>query len=150
MNKASRLFCPALITPKNAVVKQTEQLSRSQKLLTDLGLIKSGSNGTYQIMPMAQRSVDKFINLVQSNMQLAGGQKIALPVLTPTGLWKKTGRLEGDISEFYMVRDRSGKQFLMSPVNPRGGSNCYAGHHLTDFLSPAALEAVPNRSQVPG
>lgn len=32
MNKASRLFCPALITPKNAVVKQTEQLSLSQKV----------------------------------------------------------------------------------------------------------------------
>jgi len=136
MNKASRIFCPALITPKNAVVKQTEQLSRSQKvehfhgvtkevviefiqtfqLLTELGFVKSGSNGTYQIMPMAQRSVDKCIDLVQSNMQQAGGQKITLPILTPTGLWKKTGRLDGDISEFYMVRDRSGKQFLMSPV----------------------------------
>ncbi|XP_016991727.2 probable proline--tRNA ligase, mitochondrial isoform X1 [Drosophila rhopaloa] len=117
MNKASRLFCPALVTPKNAVVKQTEQLSRSQKLLTELGLVKSGSNGTYQIMPMAQRSVDKMIDLVQRNMLLAGGQKITLPILTPTNLWKKTGRLDGDISEFYMVRDRSGKQFLMSPTH---------------------------------
>jgi len=68
-------------------------------------------------MPVAQRSVDKLIDLVQRNMQQAGGQKITLPILTPTGLWKKTGRLEGDISEFYMVRDRSGKQFLMSPVS---------------------------------
>ncbi|XP_017023187.1 proline--tRNA ligase isoform X3 [Drosophila kikkawai] len=150
MNKASRLFCPALITPKNAVVKQTEQLSRSQKLLTELGLVKSGSNGTYQIMPMAQRSVDKLIGLVQSNMGLAGGQKISLPILTSTQLWKKTGRLEGDISEFYMVRDRSGKQFLMSPVNPRGGSNCHAGQHIPHFLSPAAPETLPDWSQVQG
>ncbi|SPP87156.1 probable proline--tRNA ligase, mitochondrial isoform X1 [Drosophila guanche] len=117
MNKASRLFWPVLVTPKNAVVKQTEQLSRSQKLLTELGLVKSGSNGTYQIMPIAQRSVEKLIGLVDGNMQRAGGQKISLPILTPTGLWKKTGRLEGDISEFYMVRDRSGKQFLMSPTH---------------------------------
>ncbi|XP_070851695.1 probable proline--tRNA ligase, mitochondrial isoform X3 [Drosophila suzukii] len=150
MNKASRLFCPALITPKNAVVKQSEQLSRSQKLLTELGLVKSGSNGTYQIMPVAQRSVDKLIDLVQRNMQQAGGQKITLPILTPTGLWKKTGRLEGDISEFYMVRDRSGKQFLMSPVNPRGGRDSHAGHHFTHFLSPAAPEALPNWPQVQG
>lgn len=68
-------------------------------------------------MPIAQRALDKCINLVQRNMQEAGGQKISLPVLTPTQLWKKTGRLDGDISEFYMVRDRSGKQFLMSPVS---------------------------------
>ncbi|KAH8302877.1 hypothetical protein KR044_011566 [Drosophila immigrans] len=117
MNKASRLFWPTLVTPKNAVVKQTEQLSRSQKLLTELGLVKPGSNGTYQIMPIAQRAIDKCIKLVQSNMQAAGGQKISLPVLTPAQLWKKTGRLEGDISEFYMLRDRSGKQFLMSPTH---------------------------------
>ncbi|XP_060653605.1 probable proline--tRNA ligase, mitochondrial [Drosophila nasuta] len=117
MNKASRLFWPTLVTPKNAVVKQTEQLSRSQKLLTELGLVKPGSNGTYQIMPIAQRAIDKCIQLVQSNMQAAGGQKISLPVLTPAQLWKKTGRLEGDISEFYMLRDRSGKQFLMSPTH---------------------------------
>ncbi|KAH8405288.1 hypothetical protein KR222_001975 [Zaprionus bogoriensis] len=117
MNKASRLFVPALITPKNAVVKQAEQLSRSQKLLTDLGLVKSGSNGTYQIMPVAQRAIDKCIALVQANMQQAGGQKISLPILTPAQLWKKSGRLEGDISEFYMVHDRSGKQFLMSPTH---------------------------------
>lgn len=141
MNKASRLFWPTLVTPKNAIVKPTEQLSRSQKviiqiygllrkhqnmyvsmfffcqLLTDLGLVKPGSNGTYQIMPIAQRSIDKCINLVQRNMQEAGGQKISLPVLTPAQLWKKSGRLDGDISEFYMVRDRSGKQFLMSPVS---------------------------------
>lgn len=78
--------------------------------------MKSGSNGTYQIMPVAQRAIDKCISLVQQNMQQAGGQKISLPILTPAQLWKKTGRLEGDISEFYMVRDRSGKQFLMSPV----------------------------------
>lgn len=117
MNKASRLFWPTLITPKNAVVKQTEQLSRSQKLLTDLGLVKSGSNGTYQILPIAQRAIDKCINLVQRNMEEAGGQKISLPVLTPAQLWKKSGRLDGDISEFYMVRDRNGKEFLMSPTH---------------------------------
>ncbi|EDW78837.1 uncharacterized protein Dwil_GK12501 [Drosophila willistoni] len=117
MNRASKIFWPMLVKPKDAVIKQTEQLSRSQKLLTELGLIKSGSNGTYQIMPIAQRSLDKCINLVQQNMVEAGGQKITLPVLTSTALWKKSGRLEGDISEFYMVRDRSGKQFLMSPTH---------------------------------
>ncbi|XP_034136690.1 probable proline--tRNA ligase, mitochondrial isoform X3 [Drosophila guanche] len=150
MNKASRLFWPVLVTPKNAVVKQTEQLSRSQKLLTELGLVKSGSNGTYQIMPIAQRSVEKLIGLVDGNMQRAGGQKISLPILTPTGLWKKTGRLEGDISEFYMVRDRSGKQFLMSPVHPRGSGDCHGGHDGTHFLSPVAAAPLPNWTQVQG
>ncbi|XP_030372471.1 probable proline--tRNA ligase, mitochondrial [Scaptodrosophila lebanonensis] len=117
MNKASRIFWPVLVTPKNAIVKHTEQLSRSQKLLTEMGLVKPGSNGTFQIMPICQRVLDKCTELVQQNMQNAGGQKITLPILTPTQLWKKTGRLDGDISEFYMVRDRSGKQFLMSPTH---------------------------------
>jgi len=104
------------------------------QLLTDLGLVKPGSNGTYQLMPIAQRSIDKCISLVQRNMQEAGGQKISLPVLTPAQLWKKSGRLDGDISEFYMVRDRSGKQFLMSPVSEYVNCNHNSRINLVTFI----------------
>lgn len=88
----------------------------SPKLMTELGLIKPASNGTFQIMPIAQRSLDKLCHLVNEAMYEVGGQKCSLPVLTSTALWKKSGRLEGDITEFFMLRDRHGKEFLLSPV----------------------------------
>ncbi|XP_037933849.1 probable proline--tRNA ligase, mitochondrial [Teleopsis dalmanni] len=117
MNKTSKLFWPLIITPKNAVIKHVQGISRSQKLMTDLGLIRPANNGTFHIMPLAQRSLDKCIALVHKQMREIDGQHITLPVLTAAKLWQKTGRLDNDIDEFYMLRDRHGKQFLLSPTH---------------------------------
>lgn len=59
----------------------------------ELGLIKSSNNGTFQILPLAQRALDKCIALVNKQMVAIDGQKISLPVLTSSGLWKKTGKV---------------------------------------------------------
>lgn len=67
-------------------------------------------------MPLAQRVVDKCADLVRRQMRSVGAQQITLPVLTPSALWKKSGRLDGDITEFYLLKDRHGKQFILSPV----------------------------------
>ncbi|XP_058975690.1 probable proline--tRNA ligase, mitochondrial [Musca domestica] len=117
MQKVSRLYWPLLVTPKNAVTKPVDTVSKSQKLMTDLGLLKPATNGTFQIMPIAQRSLDKLCNLVNDAMFSVDGQKCSLPVLTSSSLWKKSGRLKGDITEFFMLRDRHDKSFLLSPTH---------------------------------
>ncbi|XP_013115163.1 probable proline--tRNA ligase, mitochondrial [Stomoxys calcitrans] len=117
MQKLSRLYWPVLVTPKNAVTKPVEALSKSQKLMTELGLLKPASNGTFQIMPIGQRSLDKLCHLVNEAMFRVEGQKMSLPILTSTTLWKKSGRLQGDITEFFMLRDRHDKSFLLSPTH---------------------------------
>lgn len=91
------------------------------QLLTELGLVRPAYNGTYQLMPLAQRVLDKCADLVRRQMRSVGAQQITLPVLTPSELWKRSGRLGGDITEFYLLNDRHGKQFLLSPVCER----CY-------------------------
>lgn len=87
--------------------------------MTELGLLKPATHGTFQIMPLAQRSLDKLIALVNEAMYRVDGQKISMPILTSSTLWQKSGRLKGDITEFFMLRDRHNKEFLLSPVNPR-------------------------------
>lgn len=133
MQRVSQLFWPVLIPPKNAS-KSVVGVSKSQKvylfrgvnvagnilatfqLLTELGLVKSATNGTFQVMPLAQRSLDKLCVLVNDAMKSVNGQKISLPILTPSSLWSKSKRLDGDIAEFFMLRDRHNKEFLLSPV----------------------------------
>ncbi|XP_065370922.1 probable proline--tRNA ligase, mitochondrial [Calliphora vicina] len=117
MQKLSRLFWPVLVTPKNAVAKNLEAISKSQKLMTELGLLKPATHGTFQIMPLAQRSLDKLCAIVNEAMLSVEGQKITLPVLTSSILWNKSGRLKGDITEFFMLRDRHNKEFLLSPTH---------------------------------
>ncbi|XP_053963815.1 probable proline--tRNA ligase, mitochondrial [Anastrepha ludens] len=139
MERVSRLFWPVLVTPKNAVAKNLEGISRSQRLLTEMGLVKPAHNGTYQLMPLAQRVIDKCANLVRQQMCAVGGQQISMPVLTPSELWKKSGRLEGDITEFYLVRDRHEKQFLLSPTHEEAVTAMLAS------IAPISYKQLPLR-----
>lgn len=50
-------------------------------------------------------------------MDSIGGQKLSLPIITCTTLWKKSGRLEDGISEFFITKDRHGKEHLLSPTH---------------------------------
>lgn len=62
--------------------------------MLDIGLIRSAGNGTFHLLPMAQRSVDKCTRLVDRFMRQADAQKITMPLLTPADLWRKSGKCE--------------------------------------------------------
>ncbi|KAL9906438.1 probable proline--tRNA ligase, mitochondrial [Glossina fuscipes] len=117
MQKISGLFIPKLVIPKDSVPKHIEALSRSQRLMNELGLVKAAGNGFFHIMPIAQRSLDKLCNLVNECMLETGSSKITMPILTPTELWQQSGRLHGDIEEFFIVKDRHNKKYLLSPTH---------------------------------
>ncbi|XP_037806486.1 probable proline--tRNA ligase, mitochondrial [Lucilia sericata] len=139
MQKLSRLFWPVLVTPKNAVAKNVETVSKSQKLMTELGLLKAASHGTFQIMPLAQRSLDKLCAVVNEAMASVEGQKITLPILTPSSLWNKSGRLKGDVTEFFMLHDRHNKEFLLSPTHEEAVTSMLA------TASPISYRQLPLR-----
>jgi len=61
------------------------------QLMTDLGLIKSSSPGTYHLLPVALKSLEKLTIIVDQFMKGIKGQKVQLPTLTPTILWEQTG-----------------------------------------------------------
>lgn len=61
--------------------------------------------------------MEKTSELVRYHMDGIGGQKLTLPILTSTSLWKKSGRLEDGISEFFITKDRHGKEHLLSPTH---------------------------------
>lgn len=83
----------------------------------ELGLLKSVTNGTFHIMPFAQRSLDKLCDLIDVAMKRVSGQKLTLSLLTASDMWKKSKRLEGDVDEFFLIQDRHQKEFLLSPVS---------------------------------
>lgn len=59
--------------------------------MLELGLISSANNGFFNILPLAQRSIEKCIGIVDYHMKKVGAQKITLPNLTPVELWNKSG-----------------------------------------------------------
>lgn len=59
--------------------------------MLDLGLIRATGNGTFHILPLLQRSVDKCIRLIDFYMHRVNAQKMSIPMLTSVDLWKKSG-----------------------------------------------------------
>lgn len=62
--------------------------------MVELGLISSANNGFFTILPLAQRSIEKCIGIVDFYMKKAGAQKISMPSLTSVDLWKKSGNMQ--------------------------------------------------------
>ena len=93
--------------------------------------------GIYQTLPLGQRVQAKLEALLDRRMQRdLGAAKLALSTLSPTALWRKSGRLPptpsdplssstgegrkeraGPASEFFSLRDRKGADFVLAPTH---------------------------------
>lgn len=87
--------------------------------MIEVGLIKPTGNGSYFILPLLQRSIEKLSRILDRHMQALGGQKITMPTLTAADLWKKSGRFESAQPELMTLKDRHDKLQLLSPVRNR-------------------------------
>lgn len=87
--------------------------------MTDVGLIRPNGNGSFFVLPILQRSVEKLTRILDSHMNEISAQKVTMPTLTAAELWKKTGRFNGCESELMVLRDRHEKLQLLSPVRSR-------------------------------
>lgn len=76
IQRLSRIFQPALIIPKNAVTKNSE-LSKSQRLMIECGLIKHTENtGCFYLTPIMLRSLEKLTAMIDRHMRAVDGQKM--------------------------------------------------------------------------
>ena len=59
--------------------------------MLNLGVVRRSCPGVYHLLPLGLRSLEKLVALIDSEMKAIGGAKMAMPILTPAALWKKTG-----------------------------------------------------------
>ena len=85
--------------------------------MLDVGLIKHCGNGTYFILPLLQRSIEKLTRIVDKFMSEINGQKMTMPTLTAADLWKKSGRFESTGTELMVLKDRHDREQILSPVS---------------------------------
>jgi len=114
--------------------------SKSTRLLIDNGLVRSAYPGVFTYLPLALRSLDKINRLVEANMRRIGGQRLVMPTMTESRLWKKTGRLDGAMKgELFRVRDRHGHDLLLSPTHEEAVTDLMA------HVGPTSYKSLPIR-----
>ncbi|KAK0094522.1 hypothetical protein PV326_010677 [Microctonus aethiopoides] len=116
VNRASKLLQPIKVYPKGSSIKN-DGLSKSHRLMLDMGIIRQANTGLYTLLPLGNRVLEKLISIVDYQLSNIGAQKINLPNLTNANLWAKTGRLKTMIPEIFQVKDRHGASYILGPTH---------------------------------
>jgi len=96
----SQLFIPTLREdPAEAEVI-------SHKLLLRAGYIRPLAAGIYSYLLLAQRSLNRIIQIVREEMDAIGAQEMLLPALHPAELWQESGRWEVMGDNMFRLKDR--------------------------------------------
>ena len=88
----------------------------SHKLLVRAGLVKKTAGGLYTYLPLGMRVLRKVENIVREEMDRAGAQEIAMPILQPSELWKESGRWETMGPNMFKVKDRARHDYALAPT----------------------------------
>lgn len=87
--------------------------------MINYGIIKPASSGMYSLLPLGMRVLNKLTSIVDKEMTNIDAEKIMLPALTSTKLWKKSDRYDSTKSELFTVTDRHDKEYVLSPVSKK-------------------------------
>jgi prolyl-tRNA synthetase len=78
----------------------------SHRLLLRAGMISQVAAGVYSYLPLGWRVLRKIEGIIRDEMDNAGGQELALPVLQPLEIWQVTGRDQAFGKGLFTLTDR--------------------------------------------
>lgn len=109
--KLSQYFFHTLIAePKDAELI-------SHKLMLKAGLIKMTSSGVYSFLPLGLSVLKNIEKIIRDEMQAIGAIEILMPSLSPSFLWKETGRWEAYGDDMFKLLDRKKEAYGLSPTH---------------------------------
>ncbi len=106
---------------------QSEAELISHQLLLRGGYIRKLAAGVYIYLPLMQRVIDKFSNIVREEMNKAGALEITMSVLCPAELWQKSGRYLTVGPEQMRLKDRHQHDMVLCGTHEETVTNLVAG-----------------------
>ncbi|MDF3818913.1 proline--tRNA ligase [Leptospira sp. 96542] len=109
--KASAYLIPTTKDdPQDAVVA-------SHKLMMRAGLVRKSASGLYSYLPLGLRVLRKIEAIVREEMDKAGALEFQLPILTPSEIWKESGRWDKMGKEMFRLKDRHNNESCLGPTH---------------------------------
>jgi prolyl-tRNA synthetase len=103
--RATKLF------PKTIKEAPKDADSINHKLLVRAGFIDQLMAGSWTLLPLGFRVVNKIIDVIREEMNAIGGQEMLMPLLTPRSIWDETGRWDKTRDIMYQFSDTGKKDF---------------------------------------
>lgn len=89
----------------------------SHQLMVRAGLIHKTGSGLYSYLPFGYRSIRKVEQIIREEMDKAGCHEISMSVVTPSELWKESGRWDAMGDQMAKFQDKGSRELCLSPTN---------------------------------
>ncbi len=106
--KQSQLF------PKTRKEAPKEAVSINHKLLVRAGFIDQLMAGSWTLLPLGFRVVQKINQIIREEMNAVDAQEMLMPLLHPKEIWSETGRWDKADEIMYKLKDVHGKEYVLS------------------------------------
>ncbi|MFZ5981462.1 MAG: proline--tRNA ligase [Candidatus Zixiibacteriota bacterium] len=117
----SRTYIPTLRQ------QQSDAELISHQLLLRAGYIRKLGSGIYIYLPLMQRVIDKFAQIVREEMNRTGALEITMSVLCPAELWQKSGRYDTVGKEQMRLKDRHLHEMVLCGTHEETVTDLVAG-----------------------
>ena len=94
-----------------------EAETASHQLMLRAGMLQRVAAGIYSYGPLAQRSLNKIMNILREEMNAIGGQEVRLPAVQPLDLWEQSGRAAAFGEDMVRLKDRRGRPMVIAPTH---------------------------------
>ncbi len=84
----------------------------SHRLMVRAGLIRQVGSGLWTWLPAGWRTHQRIIEIVRQEMNAIGGLEMAVPVLQPADVWRRTGRY--GIDAIFKLKDRRDADLVLA------------------------------------
>lgn len=89
--------------------KGTESVNH--RLLVRAGFVDQLMAGSWTLLPMGRRVVNKINGIIREEMNAIGGQEMSMPLMTPKSIWSETGRWDKAKEIMYQFSDVRNREY---------------------------------------
>ena len=108
--RLSRYFLPILKeNPREAEIV-------SHRLMLLAGMIKQQAAGSFSLLPLGLRVLEKINRVISEEQNRAGAVEILMPTIQSADLWRESGRYDAYGAEMLRITDRHERDMLYTPT----------------------------------
>jgi len=89
----------------------------SHQLMIRSGLMRKVAAGIYEYLPLGLKAIQKVEKIIREEMERSGAQEVLLPIMTPSELWKESGRWQKYGKELMRLTDRHEREYALGPTH---------------------------------
>ncbi|MEA3355072.1 MAG: aminoacyl--tRNA ligase-related protein [Patescibacteria group bacterium] len=94
--------------------REVKAESINHRLLVQAGFMDQLMAGSWTLLPLGWRVVNKINNIIREEINKVDGQEILMPLLHPKSIWNETGRWDKADEIMYKLKDQRGREYVLS------------------------------------